>query len=49
MLMLQKEQERPAGYKRSHDLVIFFKSIGGFRNSQDLKYYTLAELDLQVG
>lgn len=34
MLMVQKEQERPAGYKRSHDLVIFLKSIGGFRNSQ---------------
>lgn len=34
MLMVQKEQERPAGYKMSHDLVIFLKSIGGFRNSQ---------------
>lgn len=34
MLMVQKEQERPACYKRSHDLVIFLKSIGGFRNSQ---------------
>lgn len=34
MLMVQKEQEWPAGYKRSYDLVIFLKSIGGFRNSQ---------------
>lgn len=34
MPMLQKEQEQPASYKRSHDLVIFFKSIGGFRKSQ---------------